>query len=222
MEHDKAKLSFLVALNKCQGLLEPAKKDSLNPHFKSRYASLASVNEAVMGPLAEAGFVLLSGGIDINGVPHLRTTLYHVAGHSESFDYPLIKNTENPQHVASSFTYARRYSICALLNLSTEDDDGNAAADSVKTVTRQPATAKAPTQEARAAAQTSTAAPGVETAKGVVSEVTERLVKSTGKPAWDVTIDGKKMSTLDEAQANLAMESRDTERVVNIGYKTKG
>ncbi len=143
MEHDKAKLDFLKALNKAQGLLEPAKKDMTNPHFKSRYASLASVNEAVMGPLTEAGFILLSGGIDINGVSHLRTTLYHVAGHSESFYYPLIKNTENPQHVASSFTYARRYSICAMLNLSTEDDDANQATESVKTVSRQPATTTA-------------------------------------------------------------------------------
>lgn len=220
MEQDKAKLEFLKSLNKVQGLIEPVTKDKTNPHFKSGYASLAAVNETIMGPLAENGFIILSGGVEIGGKPWLRTTLLHVGGHSMSFDYPLLVNDDNPQHLASATTYARRYSLCAFFNLSTEDDDGNAA--SVKTVTRQPATAKAPTQEARAAAQTSTAAPGVEVLKGVISGVTERLVKSTGKPAWDIEIDGKKMSTLDEAQANLAIESRDTERVVNVGYKEKG
>lgn len=213
------KLAFLKSLNKVQGTLEPVTKDKVNPHFKSGYSSLAAVNETIMGPLAENGFILLSGGVEIGGKPWLRTTLLHVAGHSMSFDYPLLVSDPNPQYLASATTYARRYSLCAFFNLSTEDDDGNAA---VKTVTRQPATAKAPTQEARLAAQTSTAAPGVEVIKGVISGVTERIVKSTGKPAWDIKIDGKKMSTLDEAQANLAIESRDTERVVNVGYKAKG
>ena len=221
MEHDKSETSFLVALNKVQGLIEPVTKDKTNPHFKSGYASLAAVNETIMGPLAENGFILLSGGVEIGGKPWLRTTLYHVGGHSIHFDYPLLVNDDNPQHLASVTTYARRYSLCAFFNLSTEDDDGNAA--SVRTVTREPAQARTPTPAARAAAQASTAPAGdVQVLTGVPSEVTERLVKSTGKPAWDITIDGKKMSTLDEAQANLAIESRDTERPLSIGYKQKG
>lgn len=128
---EDAKIEFLKAFNKVQGMIEPAVKDSLNPHFKSTYASLASVNQAVMGPLNEAGFVLISGGSDINGKPHLKTTLYHIAGHSESFFYPLTIS-ENPQHVASSVSYARRYSICALLNLSVEDDDAEIATRNIR------------------------------------------------------------------------------------------
>ena len=142
---ETGKIAFLVALNKVQGLLEPAKKDSDNPFFKSRYASLGAVNAAVMGPITEAGFVLLSGGVDISGKPHLRTTLYHVGGYSVSFEYPLLEKTDDPQKLASSFTYARRYSVCALFNLSVEDDDGNAAAGktsapaAVATTTPRPA-----------------------------------------------------------------------------------
>lgn len=137
MEEMKMRVEFLKALNKAQGLMEPVKKDSENPHFKSRYASLAAVNEAIMGPLSEAGFVIMQGGADIGGKPYLRTTLAHVGGHWESFDYPIILGDSNPQHLASAVTYARRYAICALLNLSTEDDDGNAAAKTpVKTAER--------------------------------------------------------------------------------------
>ena len=136
-ESSNSILSFLKALNKVQGIIEPVSKDKINPHFKSGYASLAAVNETIMGPLAENGFILLSGGVEIGGKPWLRTTLLHVGGHSMSFDYPLLVNDDNPQHLASATTYARRYSLCAFFNLSTEDDDGNAAA--VKTVTRQSA-----------------------------------------------------------------------------------
>lgn len=121
-----AKLAFLKAFNKVQSSLESAKKDATNPHFKSRYASLASVNETIMDKIGAAGFCLLSGCQTHEDRPQLVTTLYHVDGHSESFSYPLIK-TDNPQHLASAITYARRYSICALFNLSVEDDDGNAA-----------------------------------------------------------------------------------------------
>jgi hypothetical protein len=142
MEHDKSETSFLVALNKVQGLIEPVTKDKTNPHYKSGYASLAAVNETIMGPLAENGFILLSGGVEIGGKPWLRTTLYHVGGHSIHFDYPLLVNDDNPQHLASATTYARRYSLCAFFNLSTEDDDGNAAA--VRTVNREPAKAYVP------------------------------------------------------------------------------
>ncbi len=139
---ENAKIEFLKALNKVQGIIEPVSKDKINPHFKSGYASLAAVNETIMGPLAENGFILLSGGVEIGGKPWLRTTLLHVGGHSMSFDYPLLVNDDNPQHLASATTYARRYSLCAFFNLSTEDDDGNAA--SVKTVSREPAKAYVP------------------------------------------------------------------------------
>lgn len=125
-EETDGKIAFLVALNKVQGLLEPVSKDSVNPHFKSKYASLGAVNNSIMGPLTEAGFVLMSGGVDIAGKPYLRTTLSHIKGHSESFDYPIV-NDGNPQHIASSITYARRYAICSFFNLSVEDDDGNLA-----------------------------------------------------------------------------------------------
>ncbi len=123
----KIKTEFLTALCKVQGTLGAAKKDSKNPHFKNDYASLESVNEALMGPLNENGFVILSGGVDIGGKPYLRTVLFHRGGHSEDFVYPLIENDGNPQHMGSATTYARRYSLCALLNLSTEDDDAEAA-----------------------------------------------------------------------------------------------
>ena len=42
----------------------------------------------------------------------------------------------NPQQIGSSITYARRYNLQALLDLSTDDDDGNSANDA-KPVAKQ-------------------------------------------------------------------------------------
>ena len=134
-QHD-ARLAFLKAINKVQGLIEHIVKDSTNPHFKSTYASLIAVNTVVMPIISENGLVLLQGGHDIAGKPYLRTTLCHVAGHYETFDYPIILDL-NPQHTASQITYARRYSICAMLNLSVDDDDGEGASKDVRTVTAE-------------------------------------------------------------------------------------
>ena len=48
-----------TALAKAQGALKPAVKDSLNPHFKSKYADLASVWEACREPLSSNGIAIV-------------------------------------------------------------------------------------------------------------------------------------------------------------------
>lgn len=203
-----AKLEFLKALNKVQGLIEPAKKDSTNLHFKSKYASLAAVNDAVMGTLTENGFCLLSGGIDLNGKPYLRTVLFHVGGHEESFCYPLIEKTENPQHVASSVTYARRYSICALLNLSVEDDDGNAAANTTHTT----AATKPLSQEV----------PAQKLDDWQVAKFVPVSVVARGE-GWDITgPDGAVYGTLNKDKAAIAERACKNGIELSLSYIVKG
>src|SRR5882672_3527422 len=133
MEQDKSKLEFLKAFCKLQSAIEPVKTDSTNPHFHSKYASLAGVNQAVMKMVNEYGFMIIQGGEAIDGKPYLRTDLCHVGGHAVSYQYPLTVS-DNPQHVSSSCTYAARVSICRLLNLSIEDDDAETATQPLRTV----------------------------------------------------------------------------------------
>lgn len=207
----KARAEFLKAMNKVQGTIEPTKTDSLNPHFKSKYASLGAVNATVMGPLTENGFVLLSGGCEISGKPYLKTVLYHKEGHCETFHYPLIENTSNPQHLAASITYARRYSICALLNLSVEDDDGNTATEA------------APKMSA-AVEKVFTPSGDVEQAQFIPSRVV--FVPGKGKGA------GKTFSEIysptsdkfggDELQGEIAESAKNNRQEIKIAYKRVG
>jgi hypothetical protein len=57
----------------------------------------------------------------------LRTELLHTPGQWIASEFPLVAPLDRPQILGSAITYARRYSICALLGLAAEDDDGQAA-----------------------------------------------------------------------------------------------
>ena len=115
-------------------------KTSTNPFFKSKYADLPSILDAINEPLQNAGLVIIS----IPDNDGLTTLLLH----SESGEYisatAIMKPVKNdPQSIGSAITYQRRYSIGSILNLNIDnDDDGNNA--SIKTEQEQQKTAVTP------------------------------------------------------------------------------
>jgi hypothetical protein len=63
------------------------------------------------------------------------TLIESVSGESIVSSFPIFGT--KPQEVGSSMTYARRYNIQALLDLSTDDDDGNLANSAPATKVQQ-------------------------------------------------------------------------------------
>jgi hypothetical protein len=118
---------LVTALSKAQGSMESAAKGSLNPYFKSRYADLASIREAIREPLAENGLSVVQGLRTVNGALEVETVLFHNSGQSirEVLSLPLPR--PDPQSIGSCASYGRRYGLMAMLGLAAEDDDGNAA-----------------------------------------------------------------------------------------------
>jgi hypothetical protein len=118
------------ALVKAQSAMKAAVKDSTNPHFKSKYADLASVWDACREPLTKNGLavVQLPGfeRLDEGSVATLTTMLLHESGQwiRETAKAPLTK--ADAQGVGSVLTYLRRYSLAAVASVAPEDDDGNA------------------------------------------------------------------------------------------------
>jgi len=104
-------------------------KDAKNPHFKNRFTSLAAMVETVGPILAEHGLVWTTLPCrDADGSPALRYRLAHVSGEVLEDVMPLMLTKQDPQAMGSAITYARRYSLAAVLNLvADEDDDGNGA-----------------------------------------------------------------------------------------------
>jgi hypothetical protein len=118
-----------TALAVAQGSFPTVKKDANNPFFKSKYADLAALIEAVQDPLSKNGLAILQLlSTDLEGkFIHVETVLTHKSGQwiSDKFSLPVLD--WKPQGLGSATTYARRYALQAFLNLGAADDDGEAA-----------------------------------------------------------------------------------------------
>ena len=116
-----------AALAKAQGGMENAAKNKINPHFKSTYADLASVLDAIRAPLSNNGLSTVQTMAITEHCIVLRTTLLHSSGQFIATEYPIAGNLA-PQQMGSAITYGRRYSLAALVGIAQDDDDANAAA----------------------------------------------------------------------------------------------
>lgn len=120
------------ALLVAQKAMTAAAKAATNPHFKSKYADLAAVIEAVKEPLNEAGITFLQTvGNDTTGVT-VRTALVHESGEWIAATIYLPVPQQTPQAFGSGITYAKRYGLQSLCGLPSEDDDGERASEPEK------------------------------------------------------------------------------------------
>jgi len=117
-----------TAMAKAQAEIKAALKDSKNPHFKSSYADLTSVWDACRTALTKNGLSVVQIPNFEGDEVWLETRLLHASGESISGRYPLRPQQQTPQGYGSALTYARRYSLAAMVGVvADEDDDGNAA-----------------------------------------------------------------------------------------------
>lgn len=130
------------ALAKAQAAMDSAKKDSINPHFKSKYADLAAVIDAVRQPLGFNGLSYVQYVDKSDGTLCLITKLMHISGEWISGSLPLLMSKNDMQGFGASLTYARRYSLSAMVGIAQDDDDGNTA--TAKLDTRPPVAAVKP------------------------------------------------------------------------------
>ena len=116
------------ALLQAQQNITFAAKESTNPHFRSKYASLSSVIDAIKPALNNNGIVFLQFvSPSDDGKLHLTTRLLHTSGEymEDTASCPLAKN--DPQGYGSALTYLRRYTLASVIGLYQDDDDGQAA-----------------------------------------------------------------------------------------------
>jgi hypothetical protein len=117
-EISKAMISFHQKINKIG-------KDAKNPFFKSKYASLSNILDAIQNPLSDSGLSICQFPTGQNG---LTSILMHQSGEWISAEYEMKPVKDDPQGRGSCITYQRRYALAAILSLNIdEDDDGNKA-----------------------------------------------------------------------------------------------
>ena len=135
------------SLSAAQGEMENAGKNSINPHFKSKYADLAEVINTVRPVLSKHGLSVMQFPSYSDGIVHVETVIAHKSGEwmSEKCSAPAQK--QDPQGVGSAISYLRRYSLAAVCNLAQEDDDANASSKAPKQATRSTAPISKPSPE---------------------------------------------------------------------------
>lgn len=118
--------------------VENIKKDAENPFFKSNYASLSNILDAIKMPLIESGLTFMQFPTGSNG---LRTILIHAeSGESIEDTYEMRPTKDDPQGRGSTITYQRRYALASILGLNIDDDDdGNEGSKPENKATPKPA-----------------------------------------------------------------------------------
>lgn len=108
--------------------------------YKFNYATLDAILEQIHSDLHECGIIVTQHPV---GEGWLNTLIIHGAS-GEYFEssYRLKQEGSDIKAQGSAITYGRRYALCAILNISIEDDDdaGKASGDKTTREPRQQAT----------------------------------------------------------------------------------
>lgn len=130
MEQSESIAGLAAALVAAQHDIRNPVKDCVNPFFKSRYADLASVRDAVVPVLAQHGLAVVQMPCVLGVAPALASTLVHKSGEWMRSVMLLNAVKSDPQGMGSAITYARRYALQSIAGVAAEDDDdGNAGSE---------------------------------------------------------------------------------------------
>jgi hypothetical protein len=148
MQHSEKLGEIAKAIAAAQGELKNVVKDSNNPHFRSKYADLASILDEVRPIYSKHGIAIVQAAFNEGDMIGVETRLIHVSGEWVSGRVSTTLAKRDAQGVGSAITYMRRYGLAGMTLVAQDDDDGEAAVD------RSPKGSKAKEkEEARATAK---------------------------------------------------------------------
>lgn len=132
MKRSESIVNISKAIVDFQKEVKDPKREANNPFFKSKYVTIDKLFASVRPLLVKHGLSYIQAPTsDDHGRIGCVTTLLHESGEfieGDMFVMTLSKN--DPQGAGSAITYARRYSLSAMLGVAwDDDDDGNVATD---------------------------------------------------------------------------------------------
>ena len=108
------------ALVKFQAMPKDIRRTAKNPHYKSKYAPLGEIINAIRDPMAECGLGFMQIPLNDN---LLLTRIYHESGQFIESKYEMQPAGKGAQQKGSALTYQKRYALNAILGLDSEDDN---------------------------------------------------------------------------------------------------
>jgi len=207
--------NIAAALAAAQSEMGKALKSANNPHFRSKYADLASVMDACLPSLNAHGIAVVQPTIDDESGRYVETVLIHGDSDGElRCRVPLIVQKNDMQGYGSAVTYARRYGLMSMAGIAPEDDDGNAAAKAApkdkpepKREQRQKQEPSGPPQEAIGTAKASlSGADSLDQLKAIWSDLPKQVQIV---PSVIQSKDARKAELQAEAEHDKAVKNAD-------------
>lgn len=121
--HTQEIAEYAKALSKAQAEMPAAEKDSVNPFFKSKFASYESIVKAIRSHLTSNGFCWTHVTDTVGAILYVKTFLIHESGQYFCASIPVETKGLNPQEIGKAITYAKRYGLVALTGCRVGDDD---------------------------------------------------------------------------------------------------
>jgi len=132
MKRSETISALTEALAKAQGAFPAVQKSGKNEHLRNQYSTLDDIIAAVRKPLAANGLSFLQPLVSLeDGLLVLETVLMHQTGEWVSSEVAVPSLSGNRavnelQAFGSALTYMRRYTLTAMLGVTSEEDvDGN-------------------------------------------------------------------------------------------------
>lgn len=136
MVAQEAEAAFNGAMARAQANIVPVANNAANSQTNSRYAKLAAINKAITPIYTAEGLSISFDSADApQGLMRTVAIVSHAQGHTRSYHLDLppddvgtkgVVNKTQVHALGSTSSYARRYLVCMIFNVTTEDDnDGN-------------------------------------------------------------------------------------------------
>jgi len=142
-----AELYAALAAAQAQLVNPPKDRTAKLGAYSYTYADLPTILDAVRPVLAEHHLAVVQSVSAMDGQVGVRTIVIHSSGESIESETLWLPAGDTPQQAGSAVTYARRYSLCAMLGIAADEDD-DAGHVQPKKVSRRaagkPAAAEAP------------------------------------------------------------------------------
>jgi hypothetical protein len=146
--------ALVAAIAKSQAQIKNPPLDSVNPHFKNRYASLGAHLDAIRGPFAANGLILSQSVENTQNGVAVTTMIAHASGEwmRATVAMPLPERA-TAQNLGACVSYLRRYAIASIAMLTGEEDDDAEGDRKSRQEAPAPAPASKPTRAQAAASR---------------------------------------------------------------------
>jgi hypothetical protein len=138
MRHSDTLTELGAALAAAQAEVQNPPLDGVNPHYRSKYTTLATMLDTVKPVFAKHGLALVQFPITEDGRVGIETVVLHSSGEWIA-ETALIGAADDPQKAGSILTYARRYGVAAVAGIQGEEDTDAEGAMPRQTAPRQTA-----------------------------------------------------------------------------------